>query len=57
MCVLNEFSTASKHNVLPEALCFSQMKMNHIIFSAELKRRIFQESGQVIYQFHPKSKP
>lgn len=31
--------------------------MNHITFSEEYKRRIFQESEQAIYQFPPQSKP
>lgn len=57
MCVLRVFFTAPQQNVLPEALCFPLMKMNHITFSAEHKRKIFQESRQVIYQFHPQSKP
>lgn len=57
MCVLHAFSAASQPNVLLEALCFHLTKMNHITFNAEHKRRILPELGQVIYQFHPQSKP
>lgn len=46
MCVLHAFSIASQQNVLPEALCFSLMKMNHVTFSAEHKKEYFRNQDK-----------